>query len=430
MADAHNNLGIALQEAGQLEEAVEHYDLALRQRPQFEAALFNRAQALRGLGRQNEAVPSYRACLKANPNHRDAHYNLANALKDLNRFTEAVDCYRQTLALDPDHGNAHWNLALACLTLGRMPEGWREYEWGLRTGKRAAGSPDSVPWDGSFLNGKTVLVQAEQGYGDTIQFVRYLPLVRERVGRVVLECQKGLGRLLQGCRGADRVVERPSQSQLDETPDAQVSLLSLPGLFGTTLNTVPAEVPYLRPEPGLREKWRQRLTGRRDLRVGLVWAGSPKHAGDASRSCSLRQFAPLARVNGVTFFSLQKGPAAEQAKAPPARMRIDDLAPDLGDFAETAAALAHLDLVISADTAVAHLAGAMARPVWTLVPFVPDWRWLLHRTDSPWYPSMRLFRQSVAGDWESVLVAVAESLSGWARRRADSNAREESFPAI
>ena len=410
-ADAHNNLGIALQESDRTAEAIEHYDAAIRWRSGFDAAMYNKAQALRQIRKLEEAAHWFRECLEVNPAHRDAYYNLGNTYKDLLRFEDAIGHYRNALALDPGNGDVRWNLALACLATGRLAEGWQEYESGLSSGKRPFVDPGCPRWDGSPLGGKTVWVRAEQGFGDTLQFVRYLPFVKGRGGRVVLECQKGLGRLLERCVGADLVVERPSPLREGERPELAVPLLSLPGIFGTTLETIPAVVPYLQPDPRLREEWAQRLVPHPGLRVGLVWAGSPAHANDASRSCTLDQLAPLARVEGVTFFSLQKGPAGEQVSSPPEGMRIADLGPDLADFADTAAAAANLDLVVTADTAVAHLAGALGRPVWVFLSLIPDWRWLLDRADSPWYPTLRLFRQKAGGDWGPVFEEMALALS-------------------
>ena len=263
------------------------------------------------------------------------------------------------------------------------------------------------PWDGSELNGKTVLLHAEQGLGDSIQFVRYVPMVRDRGGKVVLQCQPALSRLFTGLPGIDRVIKNG-----DPIPrfDAHCPLLSLPRAFGTTLDSIPASVPYLTADPAAALDWAKRLADRPGKKVGIVWAGRAGYVGDRTRSLSLTTLAPLACASGITWYSLQKGYAAAQISDAPQGMELIDRTAELNDFADTAALIANLDLVISVDTAVAHLAGAMGKSVWTLLPYAPDWRWLLNRDDSPWYPTMRLFRQQRPGDWGEVIQRIAESL--------------------
>jgi hypothetical protein len=253
-----------------------------------------------------------------------------------------------------------------------------------------------------------MLVYSEQGIGDTIQFVRYAPLLARRGARVILQCQPELKPLFQSLEGVDCVL---STSEALPPFDVQAPLLSLPLALGTTLESIPAQVPYLKADPALAEAWRAKLApAGRCLKVGLAWAGNPKHRNDRNRSMPLSVLAPLAGVGGVRFYSLQKGDAAGQAKGPPPGMDLVDLTQELNDFADTAAFVANLDLVISVDTAAVHLAGAMAKPVWTLLPFFSDWRWLLDREDSPWYPTMRLFRQRTRGEWGGVVERVVKEL--------------------
>jgi hypothetical protein len=271
------------------------------------------------------------------------------------------------------------------------------------------------PWDGRPLEGRTLLLHAEQGFGDAIQFIRYLPLAAERGGRIIIECQAQLQRLFQINAGGSQIV---ASGQPMPDFDSHCPLLSLPWVFGTTLASVPDIVPYLRADAENVGSWRQRLAEHSQVvKVGLVWSGNPAHKNDRCRSMTLARLAPLAQTRGVRFFSLQKGEAATEARTPPPGMELIDWTEELTDFADTAALIAHLDLVIAVDTAVAHLAGAMGKPVWTLLPFVPDWRWLLEREDSPWYPSMRLFRQPFWGDWDSVIERVADELSNWIKNR-------------
>ncbi len=268
-------------------------------------------------------------------------------------------------------------------------------------------------WDGQDLHGRTILLLYEQGLGDAIQFVRYAPLVSQRGGRAVIQCQGELVRLLRSNPDLGKVIP------LGATPppfDVQCPLVSLPFVFRTDLRTIPASVPYLHPEPGLIDSWRQQLAlSSAGLNIGLAWAGNPLFREDRTRSIELRQLVPLGAVPGVSFYSFQKSSAADQAISPPPPMKLTPLGPELHDFADTAAALSLMDLVITTDTSIAHLAGALARPVWVMLQFVPDWRWLLDRNDTPWYPTMRLFRQTSLGDWPDVIDRVAKSLLAFPR---------------
>ncbi len=265
-------------------------------------------------------------------------------------------------------------------------------------------------WGGEDLNGRTILLGAEQGFGDVIQFARYVPEVAKRGGRVILMCYAELVRLLQGMEGVEQICSRNPPPAFD----VHCPLASLPGVMGTRLDSIPAEVPYLKADAAISETWGKKIGPRGDrLRVGLVWAGQPSHNRDMERSVLLSQFGPLVSRRDVAFYSLQKGEAAGQVKDPPMGMELIDFSADLRDFAETAGLISQLDLVITVDTAVAHLAGAMGKPVWVLLARLPDWRWLLDREDSPWYPTMRLFRQRTMGDWEDVIRRVAKELEGY-----------------
>jgi hypothetical protein len=264
-------------------------------------------------------------------------------------------------------------------------------------------------WDGRPLDGRSILLHTEQGYGDVFQFVRYAELVAGRGGVVLLRCPPELCGVLAGVRGVSRVM---STDQPLPAFDVHCPLMSLPGIFQTTVASIPAGVPYLTADARRVESWAQRLGDSRGrVRVGIAWAGRPAFSGDATRSLHLSALAPLASVPGITYFSLQGGMAGEQAKSPPVGMQLVDLGPELKDFADTAAVMSLMDLIVSTDTSVPHLAGAMGRPVWVMLQYVPDWRWLLDRDDSPWYPTMRLFRQGARGDWESVIRRVGEALA-------------------
>jgi hypothetical protein len=319
---------------------------------------------------------------------------------------EAIGCFRTAVGLRPDFANAHHNLAVALLARGEMAEGWREYEWRWQTAGMVASRRDFAQpqWHGEAAEGRTLLIHAEQGLGDTLQFCRYGALAAARGLRVVMEVQRPLVRLLRGVAGVDWVVARG-----EDLPafDFCCAMQSMPLAVGTTVATIPSAPSYLCADLVEAAIWGERLAaaGRLGPRVGLAWAGDPAMVRDGRRSLAAERLAPLLALQGLQFFSLQKGGS-------PADVGLTDFMDEMEDFADTAALVANLDLVISVDTAVAHLAAALGKPVWLLDRFDPDWRWLLGRRDSPWYPSMRLYRQPKPGDWGSVLAEVAADLGG------------------
>jgi hypothetical protein len=342
----------------------------------------------------------------------DACDNLGNALLAQGKTAEAMATYDEILRRRPDSPEAHMARALALLVRGDYDEGWKEYEWRWRC-KEFGGLPYPKPlWDGSPLGGRTILLHGEQGLGDTLQFVRYAALVKERGGTVVLACPKVLTRLLTSCPGVDRVV-----AQGADLPnfDCYAPLLSLPGILGTTRDNVPANVPYLSADPVLGQHWLRELAPVRGFKVGIAWQGNPKYKADRLRSIPLAQFEALARVPGVQLISLQKGPGTEQLAAVADRFRIIDLAARLdeltGPFLDTAAVVRNLDLIVAPDTALTHLAGALGAPLWAALAFSPHWVWGRDREDSPWYPSTRLFRQAKWGDWGEVFARMAAALA-------------------
>jgi tetratricopeptide (TPR) repeat protein len=405
-AEACCYLGIALKDQGEFVEAGECFRQALRLNPRAWPAHYNLG-ILHKDREPDQAAESFRRALQSNPRHVDAHNNLGAILIHLRRLPEAVEHFEKALQLDPGNDTALWNCALMRMLQGDLEGGWQDYErrWAL---------PYKVPctyqqprWDGSSFKDKTILVFAEQGLGDTIQFVRYLPLVKERGGTVLFGCQPALAEICTGFAGVDRLV--PGGALLPPF-DVQAPLLSLPGIFRTTLATIPAAVPYLRADPGLITAWRREVEHLEGFKVGIAWQGNPKNPGDHFRSLPLAQFQALAGLTGVRLLSLQVGHGTEQLAAAP--FPITDLGnrfepSSLGDLA---AVMMSVDLVITVESAVAHLAGALAVPVWVVLPWSSDWRWLLERADSPWYPTMRLFRQSSLGDWEEVFERVATEL--------------------
>lgn len=429
-AAAWNNRSCALRDLGLAAEALASCDAALKLRPNYAQAWSNRGNALSDLNRPLEAQASYARALELAPDFVDACNNLGLTFVDLNRHADALESYERALALAPEAVETRWNRALCLLQLGRLDEGWAEYEWRWRRKRIAAAARafDAPQWRGDApLDGKTVLLHAEQGLGDTLQFCRYASLVAQRGARVILEVQPELMRLLRDLDGVAELIERGAPLPRF---DYHCPLLSLPLALHTTLDTIPATVPYLHADHEDAERFRVRIdevTAGSDsgaLKVGLVWAGGARahvpelRKNDARRSLAFEQLAPILDVPHARFFSLQKGAAATQLReaqagqgAPQAAARrIVDWTDDLQDFADTAALVANLDLVISVDTSTAHLAGAMNRPVWILNRLDTCWRWMLEREDSPWYPSARLFRQPSLGDWTTVLAAVAHAL--------------------
>lgn len=403
-------MGAVLHDLDRHDEALAAYRRIMERAPASAALYHNRGNTLLALDRFEEAIDSYARALALMPEDTEALVTMGTAFEQLGDYAAAMKCYDEAIKRGPDCAEAHWNRALALLRLGEYLRGWEEFGWrwqkkGYTTRWRDLPAP---LWDGRGLAGRSILIHAEQAFGDTIQFARYLPMVAERGGRVILECPAALSPLLESVEGVYRVI--PTGTPLPGF-DCHVPLMSLPLLFGTILETIPARVPYLSVPEGRLSRWQAFLGEGTGTRIGLVWAGRRKP--DPHRSCRLRELSPLAAIEGITFYSLQIGEGAEQVTAPSPGMELVDLTGRIADFADTAALIAQLDLVISIDTAVAHLAGAMGKPTFLLLPFAPDWRWMLERSDSPWYPTMRLFRQGQAGIWKGVVDEVRQALEGW-----------------
>ena len=410
LPDVYSNLGITLLKARQPDKAVVFCQRAVQLAPNDVNMYYNLGIALQENGQFEEAVACYHKASQLAPHDAAIYNNLAFALQENRRPYEAIPYYQKALSLQPDYATAHWNLALALLLTGNFREGWKEYEWRweteyLSSSKRNFKKP---MWTGSDIKGLTILLHAEQGFGDTFQFVRYAPLVAALGAEVVLECHKQSASLMGSVDGICRVLVRG-----EELPsfDVQCPLLSLPLAFDTTLETIPSKLPYMSADVSLTDKWKELLKhDDSKLKIGIVWAGNPGFKQNHYRNIPLHFFVPLAGLPGVTLYSLQKGEEAGTAKDPPVDMKLVDYTSEINDFADTAAFIENLDLIISVDTAVAHLAGALGKPVWTLLPFSPEWRWLMEREDSPWYPTMRLFRQSSHGDWRPVIDRVIQEL--------------------
>ncbi|MBF0127728.1 MAG: glycosyltransferase family protein [Magnetococcales bacterium] len=448
-AALHYNLALLLQEAGRLDQAEEAFRQAIRCQPDFAEASINLASLLKSLKRYREAEAVFRQATGTTPAHADLlnnlgnllkeqqrpveaeaayrqalalhpqgveiHNNLGNLHKEQKRFVEAESAYRQALTLQPEFPDARWNLSLLCLSLGRFREGWSLHDARFHPGKTGWRVPPvALPypmWRGERVTGRSLLIVSEQGFGDLIQFGRYLPLLKAGGARLLtLVCPAPLAVLCASLAGVDRML---APEELGKAPehDFWTFLLSIPVHLDTTLATIPARLPYLSAPPERLALWRDRAVWP-GFRVGLAWRGNPAHANDANRSLpGLSLLAPLWDVPGISFVTLQLGPGEEEGRTPPHGMELFQPGGSLRDFADTAALVMQLDLVIGVDSAVVHLAGALGKPFWVLLPWNGDWRWLEERADSPWYPGLaRLFRQHRPGDWSGVVRQVTTEL--------------------
>ncbi len=453
----HNNLACAFDRQGKKAEALPAFSEAVRLDAKYGDARHNLANVLRHLGRHGDAEAEYRNVLKLMPNsaevsnhlgiallnqakhpeaeacfqrslrlkpdNPDALNNLGVLYERLRRIDDAIACYQECLRLRPDSPDTHKNLALAWLLRGDYPRGWAEYEWRWKSPAAQSRKFSQPRWDGRLLDGEPVLLFAEQGLGDTIQFVRYARMVKERGATVLVECPGELQQLFRRCPGVDRVIR---QGETLPVFAYQLPFMSLPRVLCTTLETVPARVPYLSADPRLIEYWRRELAAvghvsnvpgvnghvgnePPQIRIGIAWQGSQRYAGDGHRSAPLAALAPLAGIPGVQLISLQKGYGTAQLRDV-SDWNVIDLGGRLNDFTDTAAVMKHLDLVVCVDTAVAHLAGALNVPVWVALCTASDWRWLERGDESAWYPSVRLFRQSQWGNWAAVFERMADAL--------------------
>jgi tetratricopeptide (TPR) repeat protein/ADP-heptose:LPS heptosyltransferase len=410
--DAHLNLGNVLQAQGRSHEAIGCFRQVLKLDRTSPAAHYNIANALKAQDRLIEAVASYECARDAEPREPRIYNNLGNALHALGRLDEAIAYFRRGLAIDPNSAGIHKNLGISLLLQGDLREGSAEYEWRWKEDELTPLPSVAGPlWNGEPVGDGTILLQAEQGYGDNIQFIRYAPMVRARCGHIIVQCPADVAELFATVAGVDRVI---TTCTVPADITAHAPTLSLMHRLVTTLETIPADVPYLRPDPARVARLTQCIATTK-LKVGLVWAGNSAHHNDRNRSVPLSLLAPLLALDGITFYSLQKDVSRETAVDYDLKRTLVDLGPLLRDYADTAAAIQCLDMVIAVDTAVAHLAGALAKPVWTLIPFAPDWRWMLGRDDSPWYPTMRLYRQTTIHDWNTVIARIVCDLTAVAR---------------
>lgn len=406
--EAHTNRGSALHDLCRFEEALDSHDRALALEPDQAALHNNRGNALIDLQRAEEALRSLDRALALQPGYADAWNNRGRALQEMKRFDEALASYDKAISLRSGYVEACWNKALLDLLLGDYDEGWRLYEWRWQGPQRGRQRRFDQPlWLGEHsVSGKRILIHAEQGFGDVIQFIRYVPLLEGLGATVIVEAPQALEALMSSMTGGRILV--PAGQALPPF-DLHCPIMSLPLAFKTTVTDIPSAIPYLRSDAGRSAEWEQRLGVRRALRVGLAWSGSSEHRADHKRSIPLQFLEPLFGLP-VEYHSLQKDIRPADAAALPCLPGLRSHREALTDFAETAALIERMDLVIAVDTAIAHLAGALGKPVWVMLPAVPDFRWLLDRADSPWYPTARLFRQPQQGDWPGVVAEVTERL--------------------
>ncbi|MBP5858809.1 glycosyltransferase family protein [Marivibrio halodurans] len=408
------NMGVLLRRMSHAAPAVACLKRGVALKPHDGSAWSNLGNALRACGRYEESVRAHGRAIELTPGSAQLHYNMGLAQRDLGYLGEALSAFRRAELLGYDKPELTWDRALTQLLQGDFDEGFRNYEsrWRLsEAGRKVTSAPTfdgrTVPERGS------ILIWTEQGFGDTLQFARYLPILKARgFDSLIFEVQGPLARLFQKTRDFEGITVVARGAPRPE-PAAQAPLLSLPHILRTRLDAVPAGLPYIHRPAGIERP----ALPRGVVNVGLCWAGKPTHRNDRNRSAGAAGFIALLDLPGAAFHSLQKGPGARQIADEGLRALVTDLGGGLKDFAETAAAIDALDMVITVDTSIAHLAGAMGKTVWVLLPYAPDWRWMLHRDDSPWYPSMTLFRQSSPGDWEEVFARVRGAL---ARRIAET----------
>jgi tetratricopeptide (TPR) repeat protein len=409
--EARLNRGSALAGLGRTAPALADFDTALALMPGHPAALYNRGNALAALGRYDEALAAFDRALAAAPGHGNAWNNRGRALQALDRHAEAVASFDKAIELQKDNADAHFNRALSLLTLGDLARGFEQYEWrwqrsGMRDTRRGYGKP---LWLGEYpLARKTILLHAEQGLGDTIQFARYAPRLARAGATVVLEVQPELKNLLAGVEGVASCHARG-----DQLPayDVHCPLGSLPLAFKTEPASIPADIPYLRADQGRLAQWRARIDDLPGKRITIAWAGNASHANDRNRSIDLKLLEPLLALEGTSFLSIQRELRGDDAETLARLSNVRHLGGEFADMADTAAIAALTDLTISVDTSVVHLAGALGRPVWVMLPFAPDWRWTLSGGNCPWYPQARLFRQPALGDWPGAIAALRAELA-------------------
>lgn len=399
LAYSYYCLGLSYDIKGKYNEALDFYKKAVNLEPKLVDAYNNMGIIMQKQGQFKEAIDFFKKAIEIEPNYAEVYSNMGLTYREYGMIENSISSYKKSLEINPNLIDAHVNLALSLLLKGDFINGWKEYEWRKKHLPYIFSKPF---WEGSDLSSKKIFIYTEQGFGDSIQFIRYIPLVYELGAKIILMCQKELESLFRNIKGIEELL---TFGEPFPDFDFHCPLLSLPYIFNTDSESIPNNVPYLFPELLKIKKWSEKVrSDNRNLKVGLSWSGK-NHANHISL------FSPLLQLSNVTFYSLQKGEAASQVDNSPYNTKIVNLSNEINDFSDTAAIIENLDLVITIDTSVAHLAGALGKEVWTLLTYVPDWRWMLNRKDSPWYPTMRLFRQTSLGNWNSVFSDVLNELT-------------------
>ncbi|MCZ6763622.1 MAG: tetratricopeptide repeat protein, partial [Alphaproteobacteria bacterium] len=420
LVEAHNGLAISLNRLGDKDAAADRLKVALGIAPNNPHVLNNLANILREGGKRDEAEKMYRATVSIDPKFAAAHHSLGVIARQRCDFAAAVRNFEDAVAAQADYAEAHFSLGMARLTLGEFKGGWPEYEWRWKCGQFPGRQITGTPWQGQNLSNKTLLLHAEQGYGDTIQFFRFAEMLKRRGTSIIAYCQRQLKRVVETIPGIDTVI---AEGEPVPTFDYYVAALSVPAVLDIGLPDLPGRIPYVKEPTGYDRRFDMLLSATEStVRIGFAWAGRASHENDRQRSCPPDQFRQIMGQSDISLISLQRDrPALTGDFA----ASIVDTAALLDDFGDTAALIERLDLVITVDTAVAHLAGAMGKPVWVLLPYIPDWRWMLEVAESPWYPTARLFRQPAPGDWPSVFAEVDRQLAELRRSRSENRTDTE-----
>lgn len=423
-ADLHLNIARLYRSKNKSDQAIDHYTRALQLDPKNINALFEISHVYTISGNYHTAIPYYEKLLTTNPDLIDAACNFAHTLKYLGQYQRAVQYYTQVVKAWPNFADGHYGLAECCLALGDFERGWKAFEWRWKRDGNSRNFSKKL-WDGSPIKGKTILLRAEYGQGDTMQFIRYAKKLKEQGAMIILEAQETLVTLLSQCPYLDDVV--PVMNSVDDLPhfDFQIPVMSFPYYFNTTIDTVPDDIPYLHADTQLVELWKNELKNDKNLKIGICWGTSPYYeqfkSAFSKKAIPLKSFLPIAQLTEVSLYSLQKMDGIEQLNELPRGMHIHTFDADFdmshGRFMDTAAVIENLDLVITVDTSVAHLAGALGKPVLMILPIVADWRWMIDRNDTPWYQQMKLYRQTEVGKWDNVLCTISKDIAALLHKR-------------
>ncbi|MBI9072785.1 MAG: tetratricopeptide repeat protein [Melioribacteraceae bacterium] len=409
--EAYNLSGVCNAMIGQIPKALNEFEKAVKLNPNFPDTYSNIGILLSQVHEKEEAVKYFNHALKLSPQNIDTLYNLAVAYKELGLLENAIDTYNKCISYKNDFAQAYMNKALLELTLGDYKNGWKNYEWGFKSGDRVERNLRGERWKGEDINGKSIYIYSNQGFGDTIQFIRYLPKVQELGAKVIFECQRELFDLLEPLGFWSEIVAMNFDLSVTSEYDYHIPLLSLPLIFETEVSTIPVQRKNIRPTKKACDKWSEIFHDSKKKKAGIVWSGNPNHKNDKNRSCQLTLIKELFKLENIQFYNLQLNKTDVSISEKIIKEKLIDYTSNISDFNDTAALIDNIDLVISVDTSVAHLSAAMNKETWVMIPFVPDWRWMLNKDDNPWYPSVKLFRQPKIGDWESVVNSIQNKLS-------------------